>query len=303
MNRREILALMSAGAAGLALSEMGRASSTARSDRQQSHPPRLNKAYLNTPDGQVYYWTAGSGPSLVLVHQSGNSSLEYEGLAPHLAGDFRLISVDLPGHGRSDDPSQEPTVDDYAIAVLRVLDALGVTSTHLAGHHGGALTAMNLAAREPGRFDKVILSGTGAARSPEENADFLQTLVDSHKPVTNDPSFMASLWQEYLDMMSDDADVMDILKPFVATLEARQRPYRGIVVNLKWDRRDAIRRLKGPVLLVQGEKDRYVSGQESLLSIIPNSTRLVMPGCNTFMFYDRPADCAQMVRNYLGKNS
>lgn len=300
MNRRELMASVVAGLSDLSFAELATAQPSPIAVQSNFG---LKKAYLDTPYGQVYYWTAGSGPNLVLVHQSGNSSLEYEGLVPFLADKFHCIAVDLPGHGRSDDPTSEPTVDDYAAAIKLVLDHLAVKKAHVVGHHGGALAAMSLVANAPERFEKTILSGTGAARSPEENAGFLQMLVESHKPVTNDPQFMATLWQEYLDMMSDDADVMDILKPYVATLEARQRPYRGIVVNLKWDRREAVSKLRGPVLLVQGDKDIYVTGQESLLQIIPNSRRIVMKGCNTFMFYDRPKDCARMISDFLSEET
>lgn len=297
MNRRNLLTSLPAGIAALAFLTPG---ATAENSSKNSSTDAMHRDYLDTPDGQIYFWTAGKGPNVVLVHQSGNSSLEYEGLVPLLAGQYRLIAIDLPGHGRSDDTRAEPTVGDYTLAVQRVLNALDVRKAHIVGHHGGALTAMNLATQEPERFDKMILSGTGAARSPEENANFLQTLVESYRPVTDDPAFMAGLWQEYLNMMSDGASVMDILKPFVATLEARQRPYRGIIANLKWDRRGAVKKLRGPVLLLQGDKDRFVSGQESLLSIIPNSTRRVMPGCGTFMFYDKAPDCAAMISDYLG---
>lgn len=265
-----------------------------------SSDPQIQQGYLDTPRGQLYFWTAGTGDNLVLVHQSGNSAEEYTALVPHLADRYRLIAMDLPGHGRSDDPPSEPTVDDYTQAYRRVLNHLGVRNAHVLGHHGGALTAMNLAGSEPERFDKVILSGTGGVRSPEENEAYIASLTSGDRSIRNETQFMTDTWQNYLDMMSADADPRDILKPFLANLEARLRPYWGLLVNLKWDRRPALEKLRGPVLLVQGERDSFVSGQETLLEIIPNSERLEMPGCGTFMFYDRPEACAEMIKGFLG---
>lgn len=265
-----------------------------------SEDPRIRQGYLDTSAGQLYFWTAGTGDNLVLVHQSGNSSEEFAGLVPYLADRYRLIAMDLPGHGRSDDPPTEPTVDDYTVAYRRVLNHLDVRQAHVLGHHGGALTAMNLAGSEPDRFVKTILSGTGGVRSPAENEAYIASLTSGDRSIQADTRFMTETWQSYLDMMSDGADPADILKPFLANLEARLRPYWGLLVNLKWDRLPALKKLRGPVLLVQGELDSFITGQETLLEIIPNSERIEMAGCGTFMFYDRAETCAEMVRGYLG---
>lgn len=299
MDRRQILKSLPASIAAMALA--GHPSAASAVPGANQHPGAMDRRFLGTPEGQLYYWTAGTGPDVVFVHQSGNSSLEYEKLVPFLADRFRMIAVDLPGHGNSDNPTKEPTVDDYAAAVRRVLDHLNVSQAHVVAHHGGCLTAMSLLASEPDRFGKTILSGTGALRSPAENKAFLDDLMSRQEPVRSDKDFMGDLWALYVSFLSDGANVMDMLDPFIAGVDSRQRPYRGIVVNLKWDRRPAAKALKGPVLLVQGTRDSFVSGQETLLDVIPNSERLVMEGLGTFMFYDRAEDCAKMVADYLSR--
>jgi pimeloyl-ACP methyl ester carboxylesterase len=296
MNRRRLIRA-GAGFAPLLLlaARDGRAQGARAGD-----DPRVRHAYLDSPNGQIHYWTAGRGPNLVLIHQSANSSDEYAGLVPHLADRFRMVAVDLPGHGRSDDPPREPTVDDYSRAVQRVLDHLRIRRAHLVGHHGGALTAMDLAAKEPERFEKTILSGTGGVRTTAENDAFIASLTgNDDRSIRPKTDWIAATWQSYMDMMSEGADPADMLRPFLATLEGRLRPYRGVLVNLKWDRRPALAKLRGPVLLVKGERDRYVSGTETLLDMIPRSRLIVMAGCGTFMFYDRSTDCAAMIRDYL----
>ncbi len=298
MRRRDLMTglALAAGLAGTA----SHGSAATRAPRLVSAADaRIRQSYVDSPDGQIYYWSAGTGPTVVAIHQSGNSSEEYAGLVPLLAERCRLVALDLPGHGRSDDPSIEPTVDRYAAAARRVLDALGIDRAHLVGHHGGALTAMSLAAAEPQRFDKVILSGTGGLKSAAQTQAFVDSLLDVDTSIRKSPDFVADAWGRYVDMMSDGAEVADIMKPFLAFLDARLRPYRGVLINLAWDRRPAIERLRGPVLLVQGEKDTYVSGQEMLLDVIAGSSRRIMPGCGTFMFYDRPDLCADLLLDYF----
>lgn len=297
MRRRDILKTMPLGLAALAGSSL--AARPAQAEGASSADGNIEKNYLRTPEGQVFFWVAGRGPTLVLVHQSQNSSAEFLGLVPYLSQHFRMIAIDLPGHGQSDNPLAEPTVDDYANAVRRVLNHLGVKAAHVLGHHGGALTAMALAADEPDRFEKTILSGTGGLKSPEETEAFLNSLLATRTEISADPAAMANLWAQYVGLLSEGASIEDMLPPFMHGLDSRLRPYNALAVNLKWNRRQAVERLKGPVLLVQGELDKYVTNQETLLDIIPKSTRMTLPGCGTFMFYDKPGPCADMILRYL----
>lgn len=297
MDRRNAIQSLLAGGSLLAVGNLDAAQLPKRFT--SASDGRIKQDYLDTQKGQIYYWTAGTGPNLVLVHQSANSSEEYAALVPLLAGRYRLIAMDLPGHGRSDDPTSMPTVDDYTAAVNAVVQHLGIKKTHLLGHHGGALTAMNFAAQHPDQINKTILSGTGGLKTAEEREAFLQDLLKSKHEIRRDSSFVANLWDQYVSMMSDDASYDDIYKPFLSALGSRMRPYRAIEVYLKWERRNALTHLRGPVLFVQGEKDTFVSGQEQLLSIVPDSQRIVLKGCGAFAFYDRPEICAQMIDTYI----
>lgn len=260
---------------------------------------RRHFAYLDSAPGQIHYWTVGTGANLLLLHQSGNSSEEYAAIAPYLADGFRIIAVDLPGHGRSYDPETEPRVEDYAAAVRLVLDKLDIEKTHIVGHHGGGLTAMALLAAQPDRFDKTILSGVDEEYSSEEKQAFIMRIESTDTTVRADADFVAGAWSRYQNMLSDGAGPSLALKPFIAFLDARLRPFRGIMTNLKWDRKEAIAKLRGPILMVTGEKDCYVVKQERLLSSIPDSENLLLPGGGTFMFYDHAEKCADMVRIYL----
>ena len=136
----------------------------------------IKKSYLNTPEGQIHFWTVGSGHPLLLIHQSSSSTEEYAAMVPHLSEQFQLIAFDWPGHGNSDDPPFEYGVDDFTNVVVAILDHLNISSTHVLGHHGGALIAMNLAMRFPTRVNKLILSGTSAVKEEEETKEFLSKL-------------------------------------------------------------------------------------------------------------------------------
>ncbi|MGB5491781.1 MAG: alpha/beta fold hydrolase [Woeseiaceae bacterium] len=74
---------------------------------------------------------------LLLPHQSAQSSDEDLGLLACLTDRFRVVSLDLHGHGVSDTTDHELGVDEYYESIMSVLDMLVVEETHIPGHHGG----------------------------------------------------------------------------------------------------------------------------------------------------------------------
>ena len=130
---------------------------------------------VTNPDGsrrRVHYRRAGSGPSVVLVHQSPRSGAEYEALLAHWAGDFTCLAPDTPGFGESAPLAiTNPHVDDYADAVLAFMDALSLDRVGAYGTHSGAITLITAARRAPHRFTAIAANGY-AVWTDVERRDF-----------------------------------------------------------------------------------------------------------------------------------
>lgn len=266
----------------------------------QSEGASMKRGYFDGPDGQIHYWTAGTGPNLFLIHQSNNLGDEYAALIPFLADKYRLITIDLPGHGRSDDPSGPHTVDNLTAAAIALADHLDLKKFHILGHHGGALVAMNAAAKIPDRIDKTIISGSSGPKTPEEAAAFAKSLRTRAAPIDWEGDSIGDTWDRIVAVKSDAAEIEQIMLPYIATIKNRMRPHNVYDAFLTWDRTEALNALKGPVLLIQGDRDIFVSHQERLLAIMPNATRVELKGSGPFMFYDDAENCARVVAEFLG---
>lgn len=106
-----------------------------------------------------------SGKAVVLIHGSGMDNTVWAQQNRFLAHHgLPLLSVDLPGHGRSEGPALE-TVEEMADWVVALLDAAGLEAGLLAGHSLGSLVALAVAARAPERVAALALLGT-AERMP-----------------------------------------------------------------------------------------------------------------------------------------
>lgn len=260
---------------------------------------QLKRGYVDMPDGQIHFGTAGEGPALLLIHQSSSSMEEYAALIPYLMDKYQIIVLDLPGHGLSSDPSSEPGVEEFTDVALAIINHLGIQKCSVLGHHGGALMTMNFAYRFPERTEKIILSGTSGLKNEEEKVEFSQNLASKKKVgLDKDGQSILLAWQRYIAYMPD-ANVNDVLRPFLNSVMSRMRPYDAHHAVLKWDRQPALESLKLPVLLVQGMQDEFVSHQENLLDIIPNAERKVIEDGGAFLFFDKAEKCAALIDEFL----
>jgi 3-oxoadipate enol-lactonase len=111
----------------------------------------------------------GAGPPLVLVHGVGADAGSWQEVAARL-GRFRVIRLDLRGHGGSGVIRGPIRAEDLARDVTDVMDALGVQSARVAGFSLGGAVVQALALGAPRRVEKLAILSAVAGRSPEEQA-------------------------------------------------------------------------------------------------------------------------------------
>jgi pimeloyl-ACP methyl ester carboxylesterase len=131
---------------------------------------------------QVYYEDSGRGETVVLMPGWGGSIAELTPLRRALAGEFRVVAVDLPGSGRSQ-PQPRRYVRSYyqddAAALAGLLDDLDVTTAHYIGFSDGGEEALLLAALRPAPALSVVTWGAaGQVRSEPGRLDRLARIVD-----------------------------------------------------------------------------------------------------------------------------
>ncbi|MCK5911260.1 MAG: 3-oxoadipate enol-lactonase [Caulobacter sp.] len=119
--------------------------------------------------GARLYWRqdgAADKPALVLLTSIGTDLSLYDPVVPLLTPDFRVIRMDTRGHGASDAPAGDYTLDLLADDVLAVMDAAGAAKASLCGTSLGGMIAMALATKTPKRVEALILACTSPAMDP-----------------------------------------------------------------------------------------------------------------------------------------
>jgi 3-oxoadipate enol-lactonase/4-carboxymuconolactone decarboxylase len=117
---------------------------------------------------RLYWRLQGSEgkPVLGFLHGIGADQTLFDAIVPLLIDDFRLLRVDLRGHGASDASDGDYSMDLLAGDVLAVLDAAGLEKVMLCGVSLGGMVAMELALKAPDRPSGLILACTSARFEP-----------------------------------------------------------------------------------------------------------------------------------------
>ena len=135
----------------------------------------------------IGYDVLGAGPPLVMLHGSGSTgSADFAAQLPMFSKAFLAYLPDARGHGRTrwdaaDGFTYAMLVDD----VLAFVDALGIETFHLLGFSMGAMTALQVASRQPERIRTLVVIGITTQREPR--ASVVRRTLDPDRIERDDP--------------------------------------------------------------------------------------------------------------------
>ncbi len=115
------------------------------------------------------YWDEGAEkPPVMLIHGVGSDGKSWDKIAPGLAPEFRVVRLDLRGHGRSGHIEGALTLDDFIRDVVDVLDACAVPAAPIVGFSLGGMIAQGIALHHADRVRRLVLLSAVAGRTAEE---------------------------------------------------------------------------------------------------------------------------------------
>lgn len=146
-------------------------------DMEEAEIPAPQPRRVAIPGGSINLLETGSGPLAVLLVHGFGGNLKSWGLTQSaLSESFRVIALDLPGHGDSDPAWGEAGLAEMSVAVLDTLSTLTIDAVHIVGHSMGGAIALDLARRAAERVRSLTLiasAGLGAEIDGSYVAGFL----------------------------------------------------------------------------------------------------------------------------------
>ena len=129
--------------------------------KQETNDETRVRLHQETTAGISYIERAGSGHVVVFLHGIGSNAHSFEPLFAHLPADLRLIAWNAPGYLSSVQlDASTPRALDYALALKRLFNAIGLERAHIVGHSLGTLIAAAFAEHAPDRVASLTLAAS-----------------------------------------------------------------------------------------------------------------------------------------------
>jgi len=124
--------------------------------------------YLEFDSKRVYYESTGQGPAVVFLHGFLENSEMWRPWIPVFSQKYRVVTIDLCGHGKSDTFLSPPAVGNMAESVRAVLKSLGLSRFILIGHSMGGYVSLELLSRYPEEVAGLCLFHSSAMADSQE---------------------------------------------------------------------------------------------------------------------------------------
>ncbi len=249
--------------------------------------------FINVDGVRLHYLDEGDGPPLVLLHGLGSMVEDFvlSGLVREASKRYRVIALDRPGYGHSERPRRMCFgAAAQAELVRKALHRLEVQRPIVLGHSWGTLVAVALALESPEVPRSLVLASGLYFPSARLDAPLLGLpaipLLGDLLSRTLSPLAGRALWPGWLKMIFAPAAVPAEFAAFPTWLALRPGQLRAVAedalatlgATMRAARR--YRELTLPVVMVAGERDRYVSASAHtarLHRLLPSSRLLLSP--------------------------
>ncbi len=271
--------------------------------------------------GKLAYRQAGpsSLPPLLFIHGWGGASRYWLPVMRALADAFCCYAPDLPGFGFSppllaaDSPDGPDTHSHRGLAsvVLEFMDEMGLAQCDLVGHSYGSGVAIALAAMQPARVRRLIISNFSTFRDERERRmiAFMHSvtglLVKVRKlPFAASDGFAKLLGSRYFHRLPDDITALrDGLNDFLQMDERTAN--LTVKASLNWETPHDFARLLMPVLLIHCRNDQIMPPRnaEYTAGLALRGKLVWIDACGHLPMVEKTDEFARIVKNFLRDDS
>ncbi|GAY11975.1 alpha/beta fold hydrolase [Pseudonocardia sp. N23] len=250
----------------------------------------------------------GRGEPVLFLHGTGpgaTGTLSFASLLPAL-GEYRCLVPDLVGFGGSSHPQDvdagpAPWFARRVVAVVALLDALGLERVHVVGHSYGARVALELVRRAPERVGRVVLLAAGGTPVTAR----LATLTDFYR--TPDEAAMRALVGAQLSRGTAPHDYVRERFAVAARPEVRRSFQAAMAVGEPMPVYDetVLPDMTHRVLAAHGKDDATIGAAASLYLAqhLPNADLALFAGCGHLLQLEVPTRLGSLVREFLATSS
>ena len=255
-------------------------------------------------NGSLTYQVKGIGPTLVFLHGFLEDHSIWNYFSEKLSANYQVLTVDLPGFGKSSVFSQNHEMDFMADAVNQILEKEKIRECFVVGHSMGGYVALSLAEKFPEKMEGIVLFHSHAAADDEagktNRSRAMEVVKKNHKEFMN--GFIPLMFAEENQKLFSEE--IKNLQQLASTISAE-----GVVAALAGmrDRKDQtgfLEKFNGPVLFIIGKQDSRIPLEKILpqISVPKNCEAIILDGVGHMGFIEAREITFLALEHFIERN-
>ncbi len=224
---------------------------------------------------KIAYSTTGKGKALVLLHGFLENSTMWDSYISGFAENHQVITIDLLGHGETENLSYIHTMEDMADAVHATLTHLHISEAIFIGHSMGGYVSLAFAELYPEMVKGIVLlNSTSKEDSPERKINRMRAI----KAVKQNPDVFIGM--SIANLFSEENRERLIDEINLVKQQALKTSIQGIIsalegMKVRKDREFILHQATFPILLILGKKDPVLNYEDNIHQVEGTSIELV----------------------------
>jgi len=237
-------------------------------------------------DVNVNYIDYGNkeGKPIVLLHGWGQNIEMMKGIGDNFFNTNRIIIIDLPGFGKSEEPKYPWTLDEYVLFLEELLNKIEVSNPIIIGHSFGGKIGLLYSSKN--KVSKLV--GLASPYKQKIKKESIKTkMLKTAKKIPG------------LNKLEGFA------KKHIGSVDYRNSSemMRKIMVNhVNYDITDNVKKIKCPTLLIWGTMDQAVDINDAyeLEKLIDNCGLVTYEGCTHYAYLERFDQTIRVLKSFIG---
>lgn len=258
--------------------------------------------FLNGNRLRTRYRVEGQGPDFVLIHGVSDRLEGWDGIVERLKDRYRLIRLDIRGHGESDKPVGPYSLDGFADDLEELTAHLRLKKFHLAGYSLGGLIAQRFALKYPEKIDRLMILSAVAGRNEVERARVAERLkaveegnLDTHFEASVSRWFTDDFIKKNPELVRNYATKNNGIDQ-----TGVRAAYRVLCTS---DLIDELPKIKAPTLIITGEHDVGSNPRMAgnMHAAIAGSQMIILPHLKHSILAEAPDTVAALISDFLAE--
>jgi len=265
--------------------------------------------HIKTKSGiRWHYELDGAGANLLFIHGWGVDKRIWRQQTKHFTKSHRVLSVDLPGHGKS--AWRSILLEEMAQDLGDILYQLGIMSTTIVASSLGGLVTIKLYELHPEKIERIVFVGSMPKFAKTEHHPFGLDIAQIRKLNSQLERAYPSIIDVFFRSLFSEEERQSRRFKWLQTFRKtdQEKPMKGALMEYldiieNEDLRETFKTIDRPVQFINGKKDIIccVDSVKYMQKMLPNAQYDFFENCGHFSFLSKPYEFNQLLEDFLNK--